>query len=119
MTEEKPYQISVPDEAIALLRQKLALTVLPDELDEAGWDYGVPLADVRRLVARWTHGYEWRVHEAEINAELPQFTRDIEVDGFGALNVHYVHKKSDVASAIPLLFVHGCRLRTSSWFSRD
>ncbi|KJA17980.1 hypothetical protein HYPSUDRAFT_45697 [Hypholoma sublateritium FD-334 SS-4] len=107
MTTEEPYQIAVPDEAIALLRQKLALTVLPDELDEAGWDYGAPLADVRRLVARWTHGYDWRVHEAEINAELPQFTRDIEVDGFGALSVHYVHKKSEVASAIPLLFVHG------------
>lgn len=52
MTEEKPSKIAVSDEAIDLLRQKLALTVLPDELDEADWDYGAPLADVRRLVAR-------------------------------------------------------------------
>jgi len=35
------------------------------------------------------------------------FTRDIDVDGFGTLNIHYVHKKSDVADAIPLFFCHG------------
>lgn len=105
---ETPFKIAVPDESILLLQQKLALTTLPDELDEAGWDYGAPLADVRRLVARWKDGYDWRKHEAQLNAELPQFTRDIDVDGFGKLNIHYVHQKSDVAEAIPLLFVHGC-----------
>jgi hypothetical protein len=26
------------------------------------------------------------------------------------LNIHYVHKKSDVAEGIPLLFVHGCEI---------
>ncbi|KAG1848729.1 Alpha/Beta hydrolase protein [Suillus subalutaceus] len=35
------------------------------------------------------------------------FTRDINVDGFGALNIHYVHKKSKTVDAIPLLFCHG------------
>jgi len=35
------------------------------------------------------------------------FTRDIEVDGQGTLNIHYVHKKSEVENAVPLLFVHG------------
>jgi len=52
-------------------------------------------------------GYDWRVHEAALNEELPQFTRDIEVDGFGTLNIHYVHQKSRTVDAIPLLFVHG------------
>jgi len=60
-------------------------------------------------VAYWKDGYDWRKHEAQLNDELPQFTRDIEVEGFGLLNVHYVHKKSSVASAVPLLFVHGCK----------
>jgi hypothetical protein len=67
------------------------------------------LADVKRLVAYWKDQFNWRDHEAQINEELPQFTRDIEVEGFGALNIHYVHKKSSVATAIPLLFVHGCK----------
>ncbi|KJA21379.1 hypothetical protein HYPSUDRAFT_42017 [Hypholoma sublateritium FD-334 SS-4] len=107
MTVEEPFKLAIPDATIDLLRQKLSLAVLPDELEEAGWDYGVPLADIRRLVARWKDGYNWRNHEAQINDELPQFTRDIAIDGFGVLNVHYVHKRSDVVDAIPLLFVHG------------
>ncbi|KAI0674930.1 alpha/beta-hydrolase [Trametes maxima] len=98
--------LSVPDDALALLHQKLALAHLPDELDSARGDYGVPLADVRRLVARWRDGFDWRAAERRIN-DLPQFTRDVEVEGYGALNVHYVHQRSGVEGAVPLLFVHG------------
>ncbi|KAJ7754223.1 Alpha/Beta hydrolase protein [Mycena maculata] len=104
---ESPFTISVPAEQLEALKQKLELTRFPDELDDAGWAYGAPLADIKRLVSRWKDGYDWRKHEAMLNAELPQFTRDILVDGFGTLNVHYVHKRSTLESAIPLLFVHG------------
>ncbi|KAK1227129.1 hypothetical protein PQX77_009869 [Marasmius sp. AFHP31] len=102
-----PFNISIPDSEIAFLKQKLELTRLPDELDGAGWDYGAPLADIKRLVARWKDGYDWRKYEKELNDELPQFTRDIEIDGHGMLNIHYIHKKSEAKGAIPLLFVHG------------
>ena len=105
---EVSFRIAVPDEHLSILQQKLALTTLPDELEDVGWDYGAPLADIRRLVSRWKEGYDWRKHEAQLNAELPQFTRNIEVEGHGTLNVHYIHKKSEVVDAIPLLFVHGC-----------
>ena len=105
---EVSFGIDVPEEHLSILQQKLALTNLPDELEDAGWDYGAPLADIRRLVSRWKEGYDWRKHEAQLNAELPQFTKDIEVEGHGTLNIHYVHKKSEVVDAIPLLFVHGC-----------
>ena len=107
---ETPFKIAIPDERIERLKQKLALTDFPDELENSGWEYGVPLADVRRLIARWKDGYDWRKHEAELNEELPQFTRDIDVEGFGTLNIHYIHKKSDIVDAIPLLFIHGCKL---------
>jgi hypothetical protein len=104
----QPFAINISDESIDLLRKKLALTRLPDEIDDAGWDYGVPLRDMRRLVARWKDGYDWKKHEKILNDELPQFTRDIEVDGFGKLNIHYIHQESKVKNAIPMLFVHGC-----------
>ncbi|KAJ7863486.1 epoxide hydrolase N terminus-domain-containing protein [Mycena olivaceomarginata] len=71
---ESPFKISIPDALLDRLHQKLALTTLPDELEGAGWEYGVPLADVKRLVARWSNGYDWRHHEAQLN-RLPQFTR--------------------------------------------
>ncbi|KAJ7600256.1 Alpha/Beta hydrolase protein [Mycena floridula] len=106
-TEEKSFKIAVSDDQLALLRKKLDLHVFPDELEDAGRKYGAPLADIRRLVARWKDGFDWRKEEARLNEELPQFTRDIEVEGHGTLNIHYVHQKSQVENAIPLLFVHG------------
>lgn len=109
MSKESPFRISVSEESISILQQKLRLTTFPDELQDAGWDYGAPLADIRRLVARWANGYDWRYHEGLLNTELPQFTRDIAVDGHGTLNIHYIHKRSDTEYAIPLLFVHGCK----------
>jgi len=104
---EQPFTISVSAEQLNSLKRRLELTRFPDELDDAGWAYGAPLADIKRLVSRWKDGYDWRKHEALLNAELPQFTRDIAVDGFGTLNIHYVHKRSALETAIPLLFVHG------------
>ncbi|KIJ65505.1 hypothetical protein HYDPIDRAFT_110600 [Hydnomerulius pinastri MD-312] len=104
---ETPFTISIADEKLDILRQKLELTTFPDELDDAGWKYGAPLADIKRLAQRWKNGYDWRKYEKELNDEMPMFTRDIDVDGFGTLNIHYVHKKSDVVDAVPLFFCHG------------
>ncbi|KAJ6472488.1 Alpha/Beta hydrolase protein [Mycena sanguinolenta] len=104
---ETPFKISVSEEQFTDLQQRLQLARFPDELDQAGWAYGAPLGDIKRLVSRWTNGYDWRKHEALLNTELPQFTRDIAVEGFGTLNVHYIHMRSTLDTAIPLLFVHG------------
>ena len=71
---ETPFTISVSDEKLNLLRSKLELTTFPDELEDADWKYGVPLADIKRLVERWKNGYDWRKHEKELNSELPMFT---------------------------------------------
>ena len=109
MSSEKSFTISVSDHEINLLRQRLALAHFPNELDGDDKLQGAPLADIKRLAQRWGSGFDWRAQEAKLNAELPQFTRDIDVDGFGALNIHYIHKKSEAKNAIPLLFVHGCK----------
>ena len=106
--EEQPFQITVSEEALSLLNRKLRDTRFPDEINEAEWAYGAPLADIRRLTERWRDSYDWRAHERELNA-LPMFTRPIEVQGFGDLSVHYVHQRSSVKGAVPLLFVHGCK----------
>ncbi|KAH9891977.1 alpha/beta-hydrolase [Cubamyces lactineus] len=103
---EQPFTLSVSDADLELLYKKLQLARFPDELEGAGWDYGAPLADIKRLVAHWKDKFDWRKSEAEIN-KLPMFTRDIEIEGFGSMNIHYLHQKSEVKNAIPLLFVHG------------
>ncbi|KAA1474380.1 alpha/beta-hydrolase [Dentipellis sp. KUC8613] len=104
---EVPFKIAIPDGALTLLHEKLAVTRFPNELEDAGWEYGAPLDDVRRLGVRWKNGFNWRAQEAKLNAELPMFTRNLDVEGHGTLNVHYVHKRSEVEAAIPLLFIHG------------
>jgi pimeloyl-ACP methyl ester carboxylesterase len=38
---------------------------------------------------------------------FPQFETQVTVDGFGPIDMHFLHQKSEVKGAIPLLFVHG------------
>jgi hypothetical protein len=105
-TSPTPFTVAIPDAALADLRARLALTRFPAELVGAGSARGPPRADMERLVARWRDGYDWRRREAEINA-LPMYTLPVEVRGFGALGVHFVHARSKVAGAVPLLYLHG------------
>lgn len=107
MSSVKPFEISVPEEKLDLLLKKLSLATFPDELDDAGWVYGAPLRDIKRLVSHWQNNYSWREHEAKLNKELPQYNVAVDVEGFGSLDIHFVHRKSQVANAVPLLSVHG------------
>lgn len=107
MASIEPYTVSVSEEQRERLTKKLEAATFPDELDQAGWDYGAPLADVKRLAAYWRDTFDWRKQEAKLN-ELPNFKTAIQVDGFESLDIHFVHQKSDVEGAIPLLFSHGC-----------
>lgn len=103
-----PYTISVSDAAIDRLKHLLGDLTITDELEtDNQWNYGAPLSDVKRLVDHWKNRFDWRASERKLN-ELPQFTTSITVDGFDPLDIHFVHQKSNVPGAIPLLFVHGC-----------
>jgi pimeloyl-ACP methyl ester carboxylesterase len=42
-----------------------------------------------------------------MNETLPQFMTTVTVDSFGDIDMHFIHQKSDVKGAIPLLFCHG------------
>ncbi|KAJ8068330.1 hypothetical protein OCU04_003892 [Sclerotinia nivalis] len=103
-----PFQISIPQEKIDTLKTKLSLAQFPDELSDAEWDMGVPLASMKRLTKAWEE-WDWRVAEENLNKTLKdaQFTTGVDVDGFGELDVHFVWQKSEVKEAVPLLFVHG------------
>ena len=109
MMKVERFQINVPDPDISRLKQKLALSVFPDVLDQADWDYGAPLRDVKRLATYWENGFDWRAQEKKLN-QLQNYRAQIPVDGFEDLNLHFVHHKSPVKDAIPLLFVHGCKV---------
>jgi Epoxide hydrolase N terminus len=109
MADIQPFTIAVPDVALETLQKKLELATFPQDLDDAGWTFGSPLHDIKRLTNHWTTDYNWRKAEAELN-KLPQFTTKVPIKGFGDLDIHFVYKKSPRANAIPLLFSHGCEL---------
>ncbi|KAJ5676100.1 hypothetical protein N7462_008997 [Penicillium macrosclerotiorum] len=108
--QPQSYAISVPDEEIHGLKQRLSLARFPTQLEssdqEDPWDVGVPTKEVQRLATYWKDEFDWRKVEAQLN-QLPQFHTEIEVDGFGVLDIHYVHQVSPVKDAVPLLFSHG------------
>jgi pimeloyl-ACP methyl ester carboxylesterase len=100
------YTIDVPASKLEELNTKLSVATFPDELSGAAWDYGAPLADVKRLTEYWKNGFDWRAQEMKLN-QLPQYHRDIKVDNFEELDIHYIHQPSSSVDAIPLLFCHG------------
>src|SRR5688572_22594585 len=67
-----PFRIAVPVAPLADLRERLARPRFPDEIADSGWTYGSNLAYVKELVAYWRDRYDWRRHEAALNA-FPQF----------------------------------------------
>ena len=101
------YTISVPDSKLQNLAQKLEASEFPDELEQSGWDRGAPLADIKRLTKYWKEEFDWKKQESKLNV-LPNFHAQISVHGFETLDIHFLHQKSDVEDAIPLLFSHGC-----------
>ncbi len=97
----KPFKIAIGDDQLKDLKDRLAHTRFPDQLDNAGWDYGVELGYVKKVVDYWRDKYDWRAEEKKLN-ELPQFTT--EIDG---LSIHFVHVRSKEKNALPLVLVHG------------
>lgn len=96
-----PFRIAVADSVLSDLKARLARTRFPDQVDKSDWDYGVELGYMKDLVRYWHDKYDWRAHEAKLNA-LPQFTT--EIDG---LKVHFLHVRSKEKNALPLVVVHG------------
>src|SRR5947209_855940 len=96
-----PFTLDVPEEQLQELRLRAQRAIIPSELPGAGWRYGPSPSFVRTLRDRLVHQYNWRAHEARINT-YPQFTT--EIDG---QTMHFLHVRSGVPGAIPLLLIHG------------
>lgn len=101
MMDIRPFRISVPDEALADLRGRIARTRWPDEINDEDWSYGAKGDWLQGALDYWADGYDWRAQEAAINA-IPQFKARI--DG---LDIHFLHLKGRGPNPRPLLIAHG------------
>ena len=108
--EIRPFVIDVPQGVLDDLSARLGRTRWPDEVEDAGWDYGANLAYLRALVEYWRTRFDWRAEERAMNA-LPHFRADVAGTG-----VHFIHVRGarDRGPApLPLLVTHGCPARSS------
>ena len=96
-----PFKIHVPDEVLRDLKERLARTRFPNEIEGSGWDYGTNLGYLKELVAYWREKFDWREQERRLN-QLDQFKTNI--DG---LDIHFVHQRSKEPNAMPLVLTHG------------
>ena len=96
-----PFEIAVPDAAIADLQRRLRNTRLPDQIDNSSWEYGTDIAYLTELIEYWQDDFDWREQETQLN-QFDQFKT--EIDG---LAMHFIHQRSENPDAIPLMIVHG------------
>jgi microsomal epoxide hydrolase len=95
------FEIKAPETALGDLRERLARTRWPDQLADAGWDYGTNLDYLKDLCAYWRDRFDWRAQERELN-RWPQFIADI--DG---VQVHFQHIRGKGPKPLPLIISHG------------
>jgi pimeloyl-ACP methyl ester carboxylesterase len=96
-----PFEIEVPSNVLEDLRTRLERTRWANDVTDAGWQYGTSAAYLEDLLKYWREAYDWRKHQARLNA-LANYK--VEVDGVG---IHFVHEKSKRAGAPALLLTHG------------
>lgn len=95
------FHISVPQEAITELRQRINATRWPEKETVADQSQGVKLEQIQELAKYWGTDYDWRKAEAKLNV-LPQFVTNI--DG---LDIQFIHIRSKHKNAMPLIINHG------------
>ena len=98
--ELTPFRVEVPQADVDDLAERLRRTRWPVAQDLPG-ERGIPVARVRELAERWASTWDWRTHEAALNA-FPQVTTTI-----GGTRVHALHVRSPEPDAVPLVLLHG------------
>jgi pimeloyl-ACP methyl ester carboxylesterase len=96
-----PFRISVPDADLADLKDRLARTRWPEAECVDDWTQGIPLRYTRELAEYWADEYDWRAREDALN-RFDHFTTEID-----RLDIHFIHQRSPLADAFPLLITHG------------
>lgn len=99
--EIRPFQVHVPEVALADLRRRIAATKWPKRETVGDASQGVRLSTMQKLADYWQNHHDWRKVEARLNA-WPQFITRI--DG---LDIHFIHVRSKHKNALPVIITHG------------
>ncbi|HTT76677.1 MAG TPA: epoxide hydrolase, partial [Candidatus Binataceae bacterium] len=100
MSKER-FVISVPDETLRDLRERLGRTRLAPDFANANWEYGTKYEYLRELLDYWREQYDWRKHERAINSFANYKT---EIDG---IPIHFIQEPGKGPKPVPLILSHG------------
>jgi len=101
LTIEARPLLEVPEADLDDLRARLRNTRWATPWPLPAWQAGTDGEELRRLVAYWASDYDWRTHEAAINA-LPSHFADID-----DTVVHYLRFDGEQADALPIVLTNG------------
>jgi pimeloyl-ACP methyl ester carboxylesterase len=87
--------------AVTRLRQRVRDTQWAPERSGAGWEFGVPGNELRRLATRWADGFDFCAAEALLNRQ-PHFHADV-----AGIQLHFIHRRGIGPAPIPLVLTHG------------
>lgn len=97
----QPLVLSIAEQQLTDLNQRVAQTRFPDEVNDSDWSYGSDLTYMRSLMTHWQTQYDWRRLEQRVNQYENQ---TITVEG---TDIHLLHAPSQHPSAQPLVLLHG------------
>lgn len=97
----REYRLAIPQDRLSDLKERLAKTLWPSEIENSGWSYGANLQTIGEFCEYWAATFDWRAWEARLNAQ-PQFVASLD-----DVEIHFLHIASRNKQAFPLLLTHG------------
>ncbi len=97
----QPFTVDIPQVMLDDLHERLGRTRWPDEIEDAGWDYGTSLGYLQELAAYWHHSFDWRQQEVMLN-RFAHFRAEINGQG-----IHFIYERGKGPHPTPILLTHG------------
>lgn len=100
----KKITITVGDDVLEDLNQRLSKTRFFETLEGVQWEYGSNQKYMKELVKYWNEKFDWKAQENIINSFANFETR---IEG---IKVHFWHVKPQLKQGqklIPIIFIHG------------
>ena len=101
MSDIKPFKIDVSIDDINDLRTRIESTRWPEKETVNDWNQGTPLSYMKEIGDYWIKDYDWKERENFYNS-FDQYITTID-----ELDIHFIHVKSEIEDATPLIMSHG------------
>lgn len=101
MNQPEPFQIAIPEDEVADLRERVRRARIPPDLANGDGSYGIQADYLRSLLETWRGDYDWFAAQRRMN-DYNHFR--VTVDG---VPIHYMHINGTGPNPRPLILSHG------------